>query len=102
MNNKRHRAQFHLEYDASLSTIMVIKIMRMTVEPGPIGEKQAQWLTLQSCPVTVGVTKWIECNLLNHLFETICWRQLTLGSVPCSLRGVTGKKVERDDDEDDD
>ena len=31
-------------------------------------EKQPQWLTLQLCLVTVGVTEWIECSRLNHLF----------------------------------
>ena len=39
-----------------------------TVQPGPFSEKQPQWLTLQLCLVTVGVTEWIECSRLNHLF----------------------------------
>ena len=33
-----------------------------TVQPGPISEKQAQWLMLQFCPVIFGVTEWIECS----------------------------------------
>ena len=39
-----------------------------TVQPGPFSEKQTQWLTLQLCLVTFGVTEWIECSRLNHLF----------------------------------
>ena len=39
-----------------------------TVQPGPFSEKQTQWLTLQLCLVTVGVTDWIECSRLDHLF----------------------------------
>ena len=31
-------------------------------------EKQTQWLTLKLCLVTVGVTEWIECSRLDHLF----------------------------------
>ena len=30
---------------------------RETVQPGPVSEEQAQWLRLQFCPVTVGVTE---------------------------------------------
>ena len=41
--------------------------------------KQAQWLRLQFCPVTVGVTEWVECSRLNHLFlnnwQAIHWLQ---------------------------
>ena len=39
-----------------------------TVQPGPFSEKQAQWLTLQFCPVTLGVAEWIECSRLDHFF----------------------------------
>ena len=28
-----------------------------TVQLGPVSKKQAQWLMLQSCPVTAGVTE---------------------------------------------
>ena len=34
----------------------------------PFSEKQAQWLMLQFCPVTVGVTEWNEFSRFNHLF----------------------------------
>ena len=62
-----------------------------TVQPGPFSEKQAQWLTLQLCLVTVGVTEWIECSRLNHLFYTNDRRKLTPGSVLGPLRGRKGK-----------
>ena len=39
-----------------------------TVQPSPISEKQAQWLRLQFCPVTVGVMECIKCSQLSHLF----------------------------------
>ena len=39
-----------------------------TLQPGPISEKQAQWLRLQFCSVTVEVTEWIKCSQLIHLF----------------------------------
>ena len=51
------------------------------VQPGSFSEKQAQWLTLQLCLVTVGVTEWIECSRLDHLFYTNGRRKLTPGSV---------------------
>ena len=62
-----------------------------TVQPGPFSEKQPQWLTLQLCLVTVGVTEWIECSRLNHLFYTNDRRKLTPGSVLGPLRGRKGK-----------
>ena len=63
-----------------------------TVQPGPFSEKQPQWLTLQLCLVTVGVTEWIECSRLNHLFYANFRRKLTPGSVLGPLRGRKGKK----------
>ena len=39
-----------------------------TVQLGLVNEKQAQQLMLQSCPVIVGTTDWIERNRLNHIF----------------------------------
>ena len=62
-----------------------------TVQPGPFSEKQPQWLTLQLCLVTVGVTEWIECSRLSHLFYTNDRRKLTPGSVLGPLRGRNGK-----------
>ena len=57
---------------------------------------------LQFCPVTVQVTEWIECSQLNHLFYRICRLQLTPGSGPCPIRGVTERRErERDDNNDD-
>ena len=61
-----------------------------TVQPGPFSEKQPQWLTLQLCLVTVGVTEWIDR------------RKLTPGSVLGPLRGRNGKTRGDDDDDDDD
>ena len=68
-----------------------------TVQPGPFSEKQPQWLTLQLCLVTVGVTEWSACSRLNHLFYTNVRRKLTPGSVLGPLRGRKGKT--RPDDE---
>ena len=62
-----------------------------TLQPGPFSEKQPQWLTLQLCLVTVGVTEWIECSRFNHLFQTNGRRKLTPGSVLGPLRGRKGK-----------
>ena len=73
-----------------------------TVQPGPVSEKQAQWLMLQFCPLTVGVTEWIECSRLNHLFEQLAGDPPTPGSVPYPGRGATGKEEEEEDDDDDD
>ena len=39
-----------------------------TDQPGSFNENQTQWLTLQLCLATVGVTEWIECSRLDHLF----------------------------------
>ena len=64
-----------------------------TVQPGPFSEKQPQWLTLQLCLVTVGVTEWIECSRLNHLFQTNDRRKLATGSVLGNVRGRNGKKM---------
>ena len=49
----------------------VVDDLWQTVQPGPGGEQQAQWIRLQFCQVTVGVAEWIECSRLNHLFSTI-------------------------------
>ena len=54
-------------------------------------EKQNQWLTLQLCLVTVGVTKSIECSQLNHLFKTNDRQNVTTGSVLAPFRGKMGK-----------
>ena len=45
-----------------------IDVLLQAVKPGPFSEKQPQWLTLQLCLVTVGVTEWIECGRLQRLF----------------------------------
>ena len=71
-----------------------------TVQPGPISEKQAQWLRLQFCPVTVGVTEWIGCSRLSHLFKQLAGDPLAPGPVPDPERGVRGKEEEDDDDDD--
>ena len=61
-----------------------------------------------SCLVTVGVTAWIECSRLDHLFKQLASDPLTSGSVPDPVRDITGKKKKmkmmmmmiRDDDDD--
>ena len=71
-----------------------------TVQPGPFNEKQPQWLTLQLCLVTVGVTEWIECSrppLLN--------KRQAKTDPRVSPRPPSGAKREdktRQDDDDDD
>ena len=63
-----------------------------TVQPGPFSEKQAQWLTLPLCLVTVGVTEWTECNRLYHLCKQMTGDKLTPGSVLGPLRGRHGNR----------
>ena len=76
--------------------------LRQTFQPGPLSERQAQMLTLQLCLVTDGVTEWIECRRLNHLFQANDWQKLAPGSVFGPLRGRNGKMGQDDDNDDDD
>jgi len=66
--------------------MMMMMIMMMT-----------QWLTLQLCLVTVGVTEWIECSRLDHVFYR---RKLTPVSVLGPLRGEMGHRDRQTDDDD--
>ena len=64
--------------------------MWQTVRPGTFSEKQTQWLTLQLCLLTVGVTERIESSRIDHLFKQVTgenWPQV-------SLRSPSGAKLE--------
>ena len=68
--------------------------------PGPVSENQAQWHTLQSYPVTVGVKK--RALSINDSFTPIkqlAGNPLTPGSVLDPVRGATGKKKKKIDDD---
>ena len=69
--------------------------VRQTVQPDPVSEKQAQWLTLQFCPVTVGKQSRLSRANSVTSFKQLAGDPMAPGLVPGPVMGAKDKKKKK-------